>query len=672
MLSLLLVAALAAPTHDVVPADAYTIDEIRGFTLNQTGSQLAFVRARWPVDGDAQVRDLWLLDTKTRATTRLTFRSGEAASPTFSPDGAWVYVTDVDDAGDTQLWRVSPTSGLTQQLTHVDGGIAQYVLSQNGRSVWYATHDHEDVDDAWSALRGKWSDVQYTDREVTHSKVHQLDLVTWRAAEVWDPGAYVVDLAPSPTGLHVAAVLAPDAPLIHHEGGTRVVVRDLGAGRDIAVPDKLWRADAPSPYGWMNGIDWALDGRALSFRVSWDGWPGETYVAELGAGDPVVWSLPRPAEVAVVDEAPQWVPVESKRELCYRGADRGRARIVCIGGLRGGVSGPARVFPGGDVVVLDFAFSGDGRDIYAQVGTTERFPEVYRLAARGNALLPTQLTSLNPHTADWKLPRIQSVSWTAPDGAKVEGILETPYGWEASQGPLPLVVNIHGGPTAHEPFRRVFGISARTAFPARGWAVLSPQYRGSTSFGDVFTTALVGRENDIEVKDILAGVDAMVAAGVAKPDQLAVMGWSNGGYLTHALVTATDRFKAASAGAGVVDMGIQWALEDTPGHVINFMGGLPWQQPDAYVAASPLYDLGAVKTPLLLHVGEHDPRVPPAHLQAVFRGLDFYLDVPTELVIYPDAGHGPTSRKHRETKVAWDIAWLEKFTLGKDPAPAEK
>jgi dipeptidyl aminopeptidase/acylaminoacyl peptidase len=347
-------------------------------------------------------------------------------------------------------------------------------------------------------------------------------------------------------------------------------------------------------------------------------------------------------------------------------ADHGRVRLVCTPKLRAGSSGKPDIFPRGDVVVNTFAFSGDGRDVYAMVGTPSRFPDLYRLPARGN-LLPVLLLQINPVTDTWKLPRTQVVSWKAADGTTVEGVLETPYGWMPEQGPLPTLLLVHGGPTAMETVQRSFSYGGRTLFAARGWAVLAPNYRGSLGYGDAFTTALIGHENDVEVGDLLAGIDHLVSQGIAHPDKLAVMGWSNGGYLTNALLTHTDRFKAASSGAGVVDQSLQWATEDTPSHVVAFMGGQPWAKAEAYLAASPLYGLDRVKTPTLLHVGANDERVPAAHARAMFRGLDVYLDVPVELVVYPEAPHGLKKRSERAAKLAWDVAWLDRYVLGVEP-----
>ena len=129
-----------------------------------------------------------------------------------------------------------------------------------------------------------------------------------------------------------------------------------------------------------------------------------------------------------------------------------------------------------------------------------------------------------------------------------------------------------------------------------------------------------------------------------------------------ALITKTNRFKAASSGAGVIDQVLQWGLEDTPGHVINFMKGkLPWEDSALYQKSSPLYDLGKVTTPTLIHVGEKDARVPAAHAKTLFRGLSRYGKAPTQLISYPGAGHSPTTYAHRKAKMAWDLAWFEEY-----------
>jgi len=649
----------------VAPDDAFTLDTVAGMAVDTRGTKVAFILRRWSEDDDGTVRDLWLLDTRSRNTRRLTFTDDLVAKPTFSPNGDTLYMVAKDDQGDKQLFRIDADGGPMQPLTREPGGIDGYELDPSGKAAWIVVHTERPASDDWAGLRSEHADLTYVDRQVTTSRVDRLDLATFRTDTVWTPDAYIIDLEVTRHGERLAAITAPDVELIRWEGETEVVIFEPDTDSTSTLDDALWRDNAPSPYGWLSSLAWASDGRALAFRVDFDGHPGEVFAAELAGGEAEVWKLPRPREVHVDSPGLRWVP--GRRELCFGAAEKARRRVVCLDRVRSGTVGRDRTVPSGDAVVEDFAFSGDGRDLIAYAGTPDRFPELYRLPARGT-LAAVPLTDLNPHTKSWALPSLSIVQWTAPDGTAVEGVLELPAGWTPEDGPLPTMVVIHGGPTSQSRYQRRFRYHGRTLLASQGHAVFLPNYRGSTGYGDAFLTDLIGKEADIEVVDILAGVDHLVSEGISDADRLAVGGWSNGGFLTNAIVSRSDRFKAAISGAGVADQTMQWALEDTPGHVINYMQGLPWEQNEAHETASPLRALGGASIPTLIHVGENDARVPAAHARAMFRALDVYLDVPTELVIYPDTGHGLRKMSHQQAKMAWDLAWLARWLNPEAPA----
>jgi dipeptidyl aminopeptidase/acylaminoacyl peptidase len=273
----------------------------------------------------------------------------------------------------------------------------------------------------------------------------------------------------------------------------------------------------------------------------------------------------------------------------------------------------------------------------------------------------------NPQTKLWKLPTIQHITWKAPDGSKVGGVLELPFGYKKGDK-LPLVVAIHGGPTTSTKAELSFDPhNGRLYFAAAGYAVLCPNYRGSTGYGDKFVTDLIGNENDIEVKDILAGIQHLVKEGIADLDRVAVTGWSNGGYLTNCLITLKDspiKFKAASSGAGILDTVAEWGFNDEPAYPMVFKKGLPWEQPAIYKKTSPTYGLGNVTTPTLIHVGGGDERCPPGHSKMLYRALKEYLKVPTELIVYPGQPHGLAKMSFRKAKMEWDLAWFNKYVKG--------
>ncbi len=314
-------------------------------------------------------------------------------------------------------------------------------------------------------------------------------------------------------------------------------------------------------------------------------------------------------------------------------------------------------------MVSAFSFSPSAKNTGVVLrGDADHFPELYVLESPGRQ---RKISDLNAHAADWKLPRVSVVSWKGAGGTEVGGVLELPAGYEKGKK-LPLVVAIHGGPTTAIYASQNYDLYAgRVYLPARGYAVLLPNYRGSTGYGDKFVTDLVGRENDLDVEDILTGVDSLVGQGIADPDRLGVMGWSNGGYLTDCLITHTTRFKAASSGAGILDTVLEWGTNDEPAYPTVFKQGFPWQKPDVYRKTSPGYGLGRVTTPTLIHVGGNDERCPPGNSRMLYRALKEYVKVPTQLIVYPGEPHGLTTYAHRKAKMEWDLAWFDRYVLGK-------
>ncbi|MDB2387409.1 prolyl oligopeptidase family serine peptidase, partial [Shewanella sp.] len=400
----------------------------------------------------------------------------------------------------------------------------------------------------------------------------------------------------------------------------------------------------------------------LAFRIDFDGYPGQLFINNTENTGKASLEVTRPGDVTFTASDISWRP--NSDEICYRGADHGRVKLFCTE-IDEGVQGDTRTVIAGDQVIGSYSFNQRGKKVAFSHNGLDHFYDMFIANANSHGAKATRLSNINPQVDSWKLPQVSVVKWTAPDGTTVEGILDLPAGYKKEDGPLPLVVQIHGGPTAATPYALQHRTYGRSTFTAKGWALLSPNYRGSTGYGDKFITDLVGHEHDIEVKDIIAGVDKLIADGIVDADKLAVMGWSNGGYLTNALISTTERFKAASSGAGVFDQRLQWMLEDTPGHVVNFMEGLPWEKPTAYDRGSSLTYADKIKTPTLIHIGEGDQRVPLGHAQGLYRALKHYLNIPVELVVYPGEGHGLSKYQHRKAKMEWDQKWFEHYVLDK-------
>ena len=228
---------------------------------------------------------------------------------------------------------------------------------------------------------------------------------------------------------------------------------------------------------------------------------------------------------------------------------------------------------------------------------------------------------------------------------------------------VPLVVQTHGGPASSDRFGFGSWSSYTAVLAARGYAVLKPNYRGSTGYGDAFLRDMVGHYFKNAHLDVLAGVDALVARGIADPDRLIKMGWSAGGHMTNKLITFTDRFKAASSGAGAANWVSMYGQSDVRSYRTPWFGGTPWQAGapiDVYWEQSPLRDVAKVKTPTIFIVGEKDPRVPLAQSLEMHRALKS-LGVPTTLYVAPREPHGFVELRHQLTKINVELEWFERW-----------
>ncbi len=660
--------AFAGPKRDITLDDYFTQAFIASSAVSPDGKWVAYTDMRWEKSHDERNHDLWIAEISSGKSERLTFDAATEGSPQWSADGRWIYFTadyergenaEVPYDGSTQVWRISPTGGEPIPVTQLKDGVDQFQLSADTRTLYYMVSSDEYENDEWKSLRKEHDGVEYGHGKFSKKELYKLDLSSWRAEKVYGEPRHIASFDVSNDEKSIALVTVKTDEQIHDEGQSRVDLLNVETGSIATLNDDLWRKHARSPYGWLNAVSWSGDGKKVAFMCTWDGYPSELYVAHLGS-DTVITKLNRPGEFEVAEGALKW----QGNSLVFTGEDHARNRLLKIENITRTGQGALKTLTPGDVVVDSYSFSKDGKTLAVEWDTPQSPGDLYVTSGAGFK----KITNINPQMAEWKLPQMEIFTWIAPDGTPVEGVLELPPDYVKGSGPLPTFVSLHGGPTDSDKYRFEYWIYGRVLWASMGWACFCPNYRGSTGFGDKFMTDLIGHENDIEVNDILSGVDALVAAGIADSSKLAVGGWSNGGFLTNAIITHTTRFKAASTGAGVMDMLTQWGTEDTPGHVVNYMEGQPWENQKEYLESSPSWNMDKITTPTLIHVGEGDARVPAAHARMLHRALHEYLNVPTELVVYPKQGHGLTKYSFREAKMAWDIAWIKKYVLG-DPGP---
>ena len=191
---------------------------------------------------------------------------------------------------------------------------------------------------------------------------------------------------------------------------------------------------------------------------------------------------------------------------------------------------------------------------------------------------PTRVTGVyDTLDRDFQLPRQEKVTWKGADGVTIEGVLFYPLDYQPGKR-YPLMVQLHTGPQESDKFGFGPGVVLNyvPVLAAKGYAVLRPNYRGSVGYGNPFLRDVLNGYFKNMHLDVLAGVDALIAQGIADPDRLAIMGWSAGGHLTNKLITFTTRFKAASSAAGAANWTSLFAESDIRTNRAVWFGGLPW------------------------------------------------------------------------------------------------
>jgi dipeptidyl aminopeptidase/acylaminoacyl peptidase len=228
-----------------------------------------------------------------------------------------------------------------------------------------------------------------------------------------------------------------------------------------------------------------------------------------------------------------------------------------------------------------------------------------------------------------------SISWEAPDGLRIEGILCTPEG----EGPFPLVINVHGGPVwAYRPSWSLY-YPYTPLLVSQGYAVLNPNPRGSGGRGQDFARQVFGDMGGADTGDFTSAVDALVARGIADPARLAVMGGSYGGFMSSWLVTQDQRFAAAVPIAPVTNWYSQHFTSNIPFFDALFLDGDPEEPGDRFHSRSPVLQASRVRTPCLVVAGQLDRCTPPGQAEEFHHALVEH-GVPSSLVIYPQEGHG--------------------------------
>jgi dipeptidyl aminopeptidase/acylaminoacyl peptidase len=599
--------------------------------------------------------ELWLAPADGGAPpVRLTDSSERARLPQWSLDSAWLfYVTD-EELRRLRITADGPARA-TEPVLRWHGEISGLVPLAGGELVAVVTGGELTEDDQRRQARGDdamaWSERAVRQHWLWH-RLHVLDLASGTLTVVAGlAGRHVVGVAQRPGGGPLA-VVSRDCP--EDEPGTftgRLHIADLDAGTVVDLGHL--GNDARSPVWWQGTDGWHVAWLAAvpadAAGVFDAAVPGDG----TAPGEPVGLTAKTttcPDElVQVTGGPPVALFAEGLDTALYRLDPAGRS-FVRVAGWTGQAYG--------------LSASGDATKIALLASTAYAPGDVHAGSPAGLS----RISDTRPELRGVTWGAQERLSWRAPDGLEIDGVLILPPGRSRSDGPFPLVTIVHGGPYGRWADELMAGWWSWGQWLAgAGFAVFHPNPRGSQGRGQAFAAMVAGAVGQDEWTDILAGVDDLVAAGVADPARLGIAGWSHGGFMAAWAVTQTGRFRAAVMGAGIADWALQIGVGEEGRAEAALCGSFGWEGPGPHRhdQLSPISYAANVTAPVLILHGADDTNVPVGQAMYFHRALSQF-GAEHELVIYPRENHEFTERAHQADVLERIRAWFSRW-LG-DPA----
>jgi len=673
--------------RSITETDLYDFQWIANAQISPDGSRVIYTLARTTPKHDNYETALWIIPStggKARQLTSGTHDSGAR----WSPDGklvAFLRVAEKDGKPQpAQIYLLTMDGGEARPLTDMPKGAAGPVWSPDGHSIAFSTTTLE------KDFQAKNGGAEENDVRVITRAWYRINGAGYsepdRASHIWVV-AVPQSLDAPPKAKQITTGDFAESDITWSRDGSRIYftsnrVKDTDfepPDSDIYVVSAAGGAvtKVASIDGPIGELALSPDGRRIAFvgEINREGKVQRSYsqtdlfVTGVEPGSALrnlTAAYDRDIEGGVGgDQTPPRGGGESTPYWSADGgsvflisADEGKANLIRVEVA----TGKTTPLTDGNFNLFSYHASADASRVAVLISTPTNIGDLFLIDGKTGQM--QQLTRINDELfAKLNLAEPEMIWYKTFDGRRIQAWVQRPPDFQPGRK-YPMILDIHGGP--HSAYGYTFDHEFQW-MAAKGYVVLYPNPRGSTTYGQDFGNVIQYHYPGDDFKDLMAGVDELIARGWVDPEKLGVTGGSGGGVLTNWTVGHTERFKAAVSQRSIADWTGWWYAADII--MPAWFHGAPWESEADFKERSPITYIDKIRTPLMLIEGESDLRTPPADGgEEMFRALR-YLKRPTVMIRFPGETHELSRSgkpEHRVERLQHIVAWFDKYLMGQE------
>lgn len=647
--------ALAPNTKQRVLLTPHKVAEIKtvgGAQISPDGNHVAYTlsvpRKTMEDDDGGNWTELWIVARAGGEPRCYVSGKADVGNVQWLPDSSAVLFTSKrGDDKFASLYSIAVAGGEARRALSAWAGISAYSIHPDGKQVAVVSTDADP--EARKKAQDKGFKQEIYEEDVKTAKLFVATLFDSsakpRALEI-QGSLHQVEW--NPDGERLLVTVSP-TPLVDDEYMQQSVrVVSAQDGHELARFEHA---------GKQGAVKWSRDGKRVAMLAAADindPSDGRLFVGDASGGK--LTDLTAGKELDA--DAFEWQGSTHVLALVSQGLGTSLVKIPVDGGEW------KTLTPAEPQVATAFSLSDDGQHGGFVASTPQHPAELFTMSHGDKA--PLRRTTSNPWLAEIPLAKQEAITWKARDGVELQGVLVHPLD-EVQGQRYPLIVYVHGGPEAHEQngWQTAYSKPGQVA-AARGFAVLYPNYRGSTGRGLAFSKLSQGDPAGKEFDDLVDGVDHLVKSGLVDAKKVGVTGGSYGGYATAWCSTKlSERFAAGVMFVGISDKISKIGTTDIPNeefhvHALHRV----WDDWNFFLDRSPIKYADQSKTPLLILHGKDDPRVNPGQSRELYRHLKLRGKAPVRLVLYPGEGHGNRKCAAKLDYNLRMIQWFEHYLTG--------